>query len=186
MAFAMMVCSSANAQFSNTTVRSTQRSTRTAVNGLDGRGPEAGYKGIVEAGYTVGVGNFGEGRISFMTAHGYQVNPYFFAGIGAGVNYFTDSEAWGVPIFADLRANILNNSISPFIDLKIGYSILDAEGFFFSPSVGCRFAIGERSGLNISVGYEMQKAEMTWYYAGYYGTSKENVGGLALKIGLDF
>jgi len=182
---AIMVCSSASAQFSNANVRGGQRSSRT-FNGLDGKGPESGYKGFVEAGYTVGVGDYGKGRISFMTTHGYQINTFVFAGVGAGVNYLTKSEAWGVPIFADVRANILDHSISPFIDVKIGYSVTDVEGLFFSPSIGCRIAISDKSAFNVSIGYELQKAEFLWYYSGYYGTSKENCGGLALKVGLDF
>ena len=186
LSLALMVCSSAAAQFSNTNARGNQRSSRVAGNGFDSNGPVAGYKGFIDLGYTIGAGDFGEGRISFMTTHGYQINSYFFAGIGTGVNYFHKSEAWGIPIYADFRGNLMNNGISPFIDFKIGYSVVDAEGFFLSPSVGCRFAIGEKSGLNISVGYEMQKAkwEVSTKYFSYSGN--ENCGGVVLKVGIDF
>lgn len=188
MTAALVVCTTASAQFSNTGTRNNQRTTRTSMGGagLDGNGPEAGYKGFIEAGYTVGVGDYGEGRIALTTTHGYQINPYVFTGIGAGVNYFTDADAWGVPIFADIRANILNNSISPFIDMKIGYSITDVEGFYFNPSVGCRFGFRNNSAFTLSIGYEMQKADFYGYYAGYYYEDSENCGGLTIKLGFDF
>lgn len=139
-----------------------------------------GYKGMVEAGYGIGVGDWGIDRIVFTTSHGYQFCPYFFAGIGAGVNYYHDADAWGVPIFGNLRGSLpINNSrVSPFIDMKIGYTVTDAEGFFFSPSLGARYAISERSGISLSLGYEMQKLDA------YY--SKVTCGAFAIKVGFDF
>ena len=183
VAIAIMICNATFAQFSNA---NQSRGKTHGTSMFDGNGPVTGYKGFIDLGYTIGAGDFGEGRISFMTTHGYQFNPYFFAGIGTGVNYFHKSEAWGIPIYADFRGNLMNNGITPFVDFKIGYSVLDAEGFFLSPSIGCRFAIGEKSGLNISVGYEVQKAKMGVYtkYVSY--SSNENCGGVAIKVGIDF
>ncbi len=187
IAMAIMVCDTAFAQFSNA---NHGRGKTHGSSIFDGKGPKSGYKGFVETGYTIGVGDAGDGRISAMTVHGYQINPYIFAGIGAGGNYFHKAEKWNVPIFADVRSNILDHSISPFVDVKIGYSILDVEGFFFSPSIGCRFAIGEKSGLNVSVGYELQKFKIEQSYSvyGYSGSvsAKGTCGGVAFKVGLDF
>lgn len=174
---ALSICGSMFAQFSNT--RTTSR--QSLSSNFDGNGPATGYKGFIDLGYTFGVGDFGEDRIAFSTTHGYQVNPYIFAGIGAGINYYTSPDAWSVPIFADVRGTFLNNSITPFIDLKIGYSILDAEGFYLSPSIGCRIR-----NFNISVGYELQKVDLQFSLAGYHVESKETCGGIALKVGLDF
>lgn len=182
---ALAVCSSASAQFSNANTRNNQRSSYSS-GGFDGNGPEAGYKGFIEAGYTFGVGDLGEGRASILTSHGYQINPYIFAGVGSGVNYYTSAEAWSIPIFADIRGTFLNNSITPYIDFKIGYSVLDVEGFYLSPSLGCRFGFSNNTAFTIAIGYEMQKAEYVWSYGGYYGTSKENCGGLVLKVGFEF
>lgn len=149
---------------------------------------KSGYKGLVEFGYGIGVGDFGEDRIEFQTAHGYQFNPYLFAGVGAGVSYYHDGELFSVPIFADLRGSLpINNSrVAPFIDFKIGYAVTDVEGFFFSPAAGFRVAIGNRSGFNFSIGYEMQK--YSWSYSGRWGSfsGSENCGAVTLKIGFDF
>ena len=139
-----------------------------------------GYKGMVDAGYGIGVGDFGVDRIIVTTSHGYQFCPYFFAGVGTGINYYHDSDAWGVPIFANLRGSlpISNTKFAPFLDMKIGYSVADAEGFFFSPSIGTRIATSNRCGLNIGLGYEMQKRDAY--------ITKITCGAFAIKIGLDF
>ena len=152
-------------------------------------GLKSGYKGMVDLGYGIGVGDFGEGRIEFQTAHGYQFNPYLFTGVGAGISYYHESEAISVPIFADIRGSlpISDSKVSPFIDFKIGYAVADVEGFYFSPSVGLRVALNHRAGFNFSLGYELQKFD--WYYYDYYYGSyegTENCGAFAIKIGFDF
>ena len=173
----------ASAQFTNTGSQYKQRNSRTVVPHF-ARGPEKGYKGFVEAGYTFGVGDYGEGRPTFQTTHGYQFNPYIFAGIGAGFNYFTDSKAIGVPIYADGRVTFIDNKITPFFDVKVGYSVVDVEGFFFSPSMGCRFGFNNDTALLLSFGYEMQLAK--YYYSWSFGMHHEICGGLTLKTGCEF
>lgn len=85
-------------------------------------------------------------------------------------------------IFAHVRSEFLDNSISPFFDFKIGYTVYDATGFYMTPSVGCRFALGERSGISVGLGYTMQKIEYDlWGYSG-----SENCGGFSIKVGFDF
>lgn len=149
---------------------------------FDGKGVEKGYRGFVDLGYTIGVEDYGEGRIDLQTSHGYQFLPYFYSGIGVGMSYYHESEAVSIPIFADLRADIFNNSITPFVDFKIGYSVVDVTGFYMSPSVGCRFRLSQNLGLNVTIGYTMQKYKWEyWYFSG-----SENCGGLNLRLGIDF
>ena len=180
----LLLSSESFAQFSN--VRGNQRggnrATISSTSTMSENGPKTGYKGFVELGYTPGVGEYGENRLNFMTAHGCQCSPFFFIGVGTGINYYTSPELVSVPIFADFRGTFIDSGISPFIDLKAGYSIIDVDGLFISPSVGCRFGIGKNTAMNISVGYEMQFAE----YYGYGHTERKNCGGLALKLGIDF
>lgn len=71
----------------------------------DQSGNKQGYKGFLDFGFTVGVGSFKEDRIEFSTSHGYQFNPFFYAGVGVGLSYFTDAEEVGLPIFAHIRGN---------------------------------------------------------------------------------
>ena len=196
MAAALVTCTTASAQFSNTGTRNNQRTSRTAMGGgLDGNGPEAGYKGFAELGYTIKVGDYGSGRLAFSTTHGYQFNEYLFVGAGAGVSYFTESEDCGIPIFADVRVNFLNNSISPFSDVKIGYAVSSVEGFYFNPSVGCRFGFVNNLALSVSFGYELHMFDYyLWYcswHVDHYDTyksleGKRNCGGLTMKVGFEF
>ena len=154
----------------------------------DQSGSQQGYKGFLDFGYTVGVGDFEEDRIEFSTSHGYQFNPHFYAGIGVGLSYFTDAEVLGVPIFAHIRANLLDKAISPYVDFRIGYSPTeDVKGFYMAPSIGCKI-----NSFNISLGYVMQKAPVYYYgysggyYGYYYEESSENLGGFNFKVGFEF
>lgn len=145
---------------------------------------EIKYKGFVDLGYTFGVGN-GRGldKITFTTSHGAQVLPFLYIGAGAGFNYYYDWASFCVPIFANIRTEISQLPISPFFDFKIGYSILDIQGLYLSPSIGCRFNVTDNCGLNIGLGYVVQKANL--YYDGWdFGNI--NVGGLCLKVGVNF
>lgn len=151
---------------------------------LDGRGPEIGYRGFADFGYTVGTGNLGEGRIELNTVHGYQFMPFLFAGIGTGFHYYYHSKVFAIPIYADIRGDILNNSISPFVEVRIGYSPYDAQGLYFNPSVGCRFAMNGIKALNASIGYSMQKADYELY--GYSHSKKATIGGFNIRVGLEF
>lgn len=150
--------------------------------------PKTGYKGFFDFGYVFDLSDYEAGRLELTTTHGYQFNPYIFAGAGIGYNYYTEGEAHAVPIFANIRVTPLNSSITPYIDAKLGYSVADIDGLYFSPSIGCRFGLNERIGINIGLGYSLQQAEV-WYYDFYYEdiyTEKKVISGLNLKIGIDF
>ncbi len=159
-----------------------------------GAGLKFGYRGFVDLGGTIGVGDYADHRVEFSTSHGIQVCPYFFIGGGFGLNYYFDSELFEIPVFAQLRSEFLNHRISPFFDLKIGYTVFDAQGFYMTPSVGCHFGFPRRGGVNISVGYTLQMLEYEtyYYYHSYYGSSYRsyydtgNFGGVSLKVSFDF
>ncbi len=148
---------------------------------FDGNGVQQGYRGFVEIGYTVGTGDWGTGRVDFSTSHGYQFNPYFYAGLGMGVSYFHYEDLVEIPVFVDLRSDILNNWVTPYVDFKIGCAVYDNSGFYMSPSVGCRFNLNN-IGLNVGIGYTMQKLD---YYSRYY-YDKVNCGGFSIKLSIDF
>lgn len=151
--------------------------------------PQRGYRGFFDVGYSVGVGDLGEGRIETSTVHGYQFNPYFFAGVGVGFSYFHDSEVWGLPIFADFRGeygNFGSGRVAPFIDFRIGYTPTDISGFYMSPSVGVRYAISPKAGINLSLGYTMQKCDIIVTDGYYYYSGTGNSGGFTIRLGIDF
>jgi len=124
--------------------------------------PQKGYKGFVDIGYNLGVGSNRDNRIELTTTHGYQFFPYLFAGMGTGVSYWFGGEEIAIPIFANIRGNLPVSSFafSPFADIKLGYSPYDLKGLYGNFSIGCRFSTGGNCGINLSVGYQIQKDEI--------------------------
>ena len=152
---------------------------------------QAGYRGFLEVngGYNWWQDNVGY-SLGAMTSHGYQFSPFFYMGVGAGVDMYSMSVP-NIPVFAHLRTTFFNRKVTPWIDIKGGYSFGNLEGLYFDPSVGLRFSIGKRSGLNIGVGYTMQQTYNTQYAAKHSDEASvyDKLGSLALpkiKIGFDF
>lgn len=159
-----------------------------AVTAFAGKGLTAGYKSYVDFGYAIGAGDYGMDRLSVSFVNGIQFNPYLYVGMGAAVNYYIRGDDIGIPIFTNVRGHFSKGVISPFADLRVGYSpLIDAKGFYFSPSFGCRFGLSERAGLNISVGYEMQWANVVSYHGyGHYESESRPIGGVSMKLAVDF
>jgi hypothetical protein len=55
----------------------------------DGSGSISGYKGTFDVGYTLPMSVGETGRIEAHTSHGYQLNDYLFAGVGAGLHIYS-------------------------------------------------------------------------------------------------
>ena len=129
------------------------------------------YRGFVDLGYTIGVGAvLNSDRVELTTTHGVQIFPELFVGAGAGINFYHSSDgAIALPFFVDVRTDILRSNITPFVDLKVGYSFGNVCGLFVTPSVGCKV-----NRLDFSLGYVSQR---------YHGF---NLGGLSLKFGVHF
>lgn len=151
---------------------------------FDDEGIPQGYRGFADFSYTLGVGDWGKDhdRVGIMTSHGYQIAPQFFVGAGVGFNYYYNGhdELCSLPVFAHFRSDILENEITPYVDLRVGYSFIDVKGFYINPSVGCRFELNDNVGLNVGIGYTMQQTEYLFSY------NKKNCGGLDFRFGIDF
>lgn len=103
--------------------------------------------------------------------NGYQFNPYFFAGGGAGAQLHTKMIL--VPMFVELRINFIAKKTSPFISLDGGYSWTPREilgykhlgtdnkgGRYLSPAVGVKFFVKPRVALNASLAFRYQEIEL--------------------------
>ena len=156
-----------------------------------GNGLQEGYKGIVELGYEIGTGDFGMDRLKLNVINGYQINPYFSLGFGTGLRYYFDAEAALIPIFADFRANFMDNNVSPYLSLGVGYSFdatnsFEGVGFLLNPTVGVSFMVSEKSAMNVGIGYEMQRMKF-FYYDWYYNDEfTENSGAISINVGISF
>lgn len=150
---------------------------------LNRRGARKGYGGFIEGGYTF---RSLESGMNFSTSHGYQFNPYFYTGVGVGVSLLaSDTKTYyAIPVFADFRFNFLNNSITPFIGVKVGYSFNDSEleGWYIAPAVGCRFSINRNLAVNLNIGYTRQK------YIEKYAIvdDRDYCDGCTIRFGLEF
>lgn len=64
------------------------------------KSPSRGYSGMLEFDLNLGISDDAS-RIGFTTVHGYQINPYLFAGAGFSLKYWPGYETISLPIFAD-------------------------------------------------------------------------------------
>ena len=104
---------------------------------------EGCYRGFVDGGYTIGIGDYDFGRFEINTSHGYQINPFFFIGGGLGFHFMPEYKTKGmdipldqreakvdIPVFANLRANFSKGKIVPFVDGKADKILSSGRGKF--------------------------------------------------------
>lgn len=141
------------------------------------------YEGSADVGYSIGVSAIdGTGRVHLSTSHGCRLIPYLYVGAGAEFDYYHTGSGYGIPIFADFRGYFTQQAVKPFLNLRIGYSVGDVEGLYFSPSAGINF-----KKLDISLGYTYQKAGVILYDPNWgLWATKTNVGAVTIKVGLRF
>ena len=154
-------------------------------------GLKTGHKWNAEMGYQIGVGGYGMDRLKLNLIYGYQLSPYFSLGLGTGLRYYFDSKAAVIPIFADFRANFLNQRISPYLSLGLGYSFdasnhLRGAGVLINPTAGVSFKVADNRTMNVGLGYEMQR--LGYYGTGYYGyySGSVNSGAISIVAGVSF
>lgn len=165
------------------------------------------YRGFVDAGYSIGIGDYEFGRFEVNTTHGYQVNPYFFFGAGLGLHFMSEYETAGmdialdyreskvdIPVFANVRCNFSKGKVSPYIDVKGGTFVTNNGGLYASASAGCRISINDKQAINVSVGYTSEKLEFETFDR---FTSNSSMGytregrkcateSITLKLGFEF
>ncbi len=161
--------------------------------------PKKGYRGFVSLGGTASTSSLSydkekdtfnsdvSSRFTLSTVHGYQIIPQLFVGAGAQLNWYCEGDKSFsgkacVPLFFNLRTDILTTKVTPVIDFRAGYSVGGIQGFYCQPAAGVR--IGFRNiGLNILLGYEVQKVSKL---SGEKVNIDGHLGGLNLSVGVDF
>lgn len=165
------------------------------------------YRGYVDAGYSVGIGDYDFGRFEVNTSHGYQINPYLFIGAGTGLHFMSsyktkdmdipldirDSKV-DIPVFANIHCNLLKKKVSPFVDVKGGTYVTNDGGLYVNASAGCRISINEKQAINLSVGYAIEKLQFETFdnfnsntsmdYTRY--TTLYDTEAVTLKLGFEF
>lgn len=113
------------------------------------------------------------------TSHGYQFSELFYLGGGFDAEY---CPAYGLHMlvpFIDARFDALFGRFSPYGDLRVGFSLTDGGGVYFSPTVGYRFNWGRKAAINLGAGlavkgYTADVFQITIDEDGY--TSVFNIG----------
>jgi len=146
-------------------------------------GLQSGYKGIVELGNEINIGDYGIDRLKLNIIYGYQINPYFYLGFGTGFRFYHDDDAFLLPVFLDFRANFINNKISPYFSLDAGYSFngkreFDGFGLLLNPTLGVSFKVSDKSAMNVGLGYEKQYEMRKIDVA--------NLKGIGINVGISF
>jgi len=140
--------------------------------------------------------------LGIQTINGYQFSHYLVAGAGIGMHLY--SNLMLVPFFIDLRSNILQQRVSPFVDIQYGYSYTreqifpgttinsnsdDKGGVLLCPSIGVKFFVIPKMALNLSLGYRYQQLTLpNQYKSNWYdsNTKKENLRQFNLRFGFSF
>lgn len=146
-----------------------------------------GYRGFFDFSYSSGIHNSEVVRLEAATSQGYQFNSYLYLGAGIGASCFlNDATTTFFPVFANPRVDFNTGKISPFIDLRGGYTFGDSKGIYLVPSVGARLRLA-KGGLNFSAGYTWQQADFLEITPMYKQVIvSRNVGEITLRVGIDF
>lgn len=133
------------------------------------------YRGMVDVSYAFDYhfNSFGNlDYFSVSTSHGVQLNRNHFVGLGIEYSPWSQAENLpvgaddivtkgvfdkSVPLYAIWRMDFFRRKCSPFFDVRTGYQIGGAGGFYGGVNVGLRITMGRRSGFNISLGAEFRR-----------------------------
>lgn len=154
-----------------------------------------GYKGMVNAGW---IFLSTDTSIEALTIHGYQFNKYLFAGAGAGINYYSvryddskyNENATYIPVFADVRGYLpLSGKFTPYAEAKIGAMVAcgsnGSSGVYLAPEIGCAYFFSNKVGINVALEYILQRKDNI-APADSWRLHREDIGGLCLKVGVEF
>lgn len=146
----------------------------------------SGYAAQLDIGYDQGGSHEDLNRLHINLMNGYRFGPYFTAGAGLGLRYYTAPRDILVPVFASLKINFLKKRISPFLMLNAGYSFdssnedekirFQGVGYMVNPSAGFNVFIRGKSYLSLGIGYEFQQFNLVDASASYFSPLSARTG----------
>lgn len=115
------------------------------------------YEGRAGIGYAAVVGRNGVMHLAAQTVHGVRVNPYFFGGAGAGLNYYTSEGTLNGHFYGNVRGYLLDKTVTPFLSVDMGYGLYDGGGgLYAAPALGVSWLTARNRGLAFSIGLQTQ------------------------------
>lgn len=174
---------------------------------------QKGYEKSIEAGASIGVGDYSNKTFGISMINGYRFNNYLFAGVGVGIGYSNAlngvnikygtteyrTDAYLIPVFANIKANLTTGKVSPFFRLNIGYTfdanqyLRDAPGFMIEPAFGVDFNLDSKKAIYVLAGFNLQHSEYS--FTRNVGTTTDNwdittksemLKAISLRVGLKF
>jgi len=141
-----------------------------------------GYESVMEFGYAPATESMDYLKLNSINS--LRFNPYFSAGLGTGLRYYTTADALCIPIFIDFRANmfkILNSPVSPYVAFGIGYTFeitpdFVGLGIFINPSFGVIYRVNKKNSLHFGIGIESQR----------FSQSSMSTSPVCINLGLSF
>lgn len=124
-----------------------------------------GYHGSVSLSGNIGINKgIPNNGIELSTSQGYNFGDGVYMGGGVGLNIALNGELSSIPIFYEMKYNMIDWKISPYISCLIGTSILDLDGpnlaFLASPRIGFDYRK-----VSICTGYRCEAGEMNKFHA---------------------
>ncbi|MBK5722671.1 hypothetical protein JGH11_17485 [Dysgonomonas sp. Marseille-P4677] len=120
-----------------------------------------GFRAFLDYAYIQGIGKSKNNRFETAGSVGFQFNPIFYIGVGTAFDLTLNDADSSLPIFLNPRINFLDESTTPFWDLKVGYSAAMGKGFYCSTSLGISLSKKGKRALNLGLVYSLQNA--TYY-----------------------
>lgn len=134
------------------------------------------YHGIIEVGYSAGLGEYGLSNFRFNFINGIYICPTTSIGLGIGYRRYFDkasdhpdrnllSGVSQIPVFLDLRTTFTTRKVTPYLAFGIGGAASTAsgvsrtEGLFITPSGGIWFNLSDRIAVFAGIAGEMQRIE---------------------------
>lgn len=137
-------------------------------------------------------------NVSMQTINGFQYSRHLQAGLGIGIDYYTNQPLLYNPVFIRISGDIINNPVTPFYYVDGGYTFVWEEdnndattyegGIMFNPGIGVKFYSRTKASYTIGFGYKSQKS--TYTYNNPWDNSvfveKRTFNRLTLKLGIGF
>jgi hypothetical protein len=182
---------------------------------------ESGYQGIIEMGLSAALppDNF-TALLKLSAVNGYRFNRHLFLGAGTGLRYpYSTANEYringvnspcfndiGVPVFLDIRTNIIIKKVVTYAGLAAGYSFdmknndpltrgkkyylnhVAGVGPFFTVSLGVNLSASRRNTVNLGFSYELQKVNPYGRYVfGYEDPSTVSISNcVSFNLGIGF
>ena len=126
------------------------------------------YKGMGELTTRIGVLQNTLQSHSISISHGYLVAPTVFLGLGAGYDRYEFFKF--VPLFLEVRTDLIKERIRPTFRLKIGHSLgwrdggtaSDWAGFMIQSDLGVKLMLSHARAVYFGIGLKSQQVKVTY------------------------